>query len=387
MIMDFIALFDEFKESAISGRYITNTHIEPLIEDCRNFFKVDVVGKSVLDKDIYAVTIGTGKIKILMWSQMHGNESTTTKALFDLFNFLKSNTLEANLIKERFTLLCIPILNPDGSHLYTRENANGIDLNRDAVDLSQPESIVLQNVFHSFHPDYCYNLHDQRSIYAVGDSNLPATVSFLAPAYNKDCDYNPSRLEAVKVIAAMNKELQKYIPNQIGRFDDSFNLNCVGDMFQTKGVPTILFEAGHFQEDYEREKTRQFIFIAYLSSLQSINENDFVNDFLKVYLDIPQNKPIFYDFIYKKVSVFSNSLNIITNFAAHYEEILVGNSIEFKARIIEIGNAIQKIGHQEYDLAEGRYSDALNGVPEINNSADFVIDNSISFVNGQKITN
>jgi hypothetical protein len=42
---------------------------------------------------------------------------------------------------------------------------------------------------------------------------------------------------------------RKYIPGQVSRFDDGFNINCIGDKFQSH-VPTILFEAGHFQDDY-----------------------------------------------------------------------------------------------------------------------------------------
>jgi hypothetical protein len=38
----------------------------------------------------------------------------------------------------------------------------------------------------------------------------------------------------------------------IGRFDDSFNLNCIGD-FSSNGSSTLLFEAGHFEGDYQRE--------------------------------------------------------------------------------------------------------------------------------------
>ena len=197
-----------------------------------------------------------------MWSQMHGNESTTTKALFDLFLFLNGDSNEANQIRKDFTLLIIPILNPDGAEAYTRVNANEIDLNRDSVDLSQPESKLLRKTFEEFEPDFCYNLHDQRTIFAAGDKNYPATISFLAPSYNNEKEYNKNRLKAVNVIAEMNEELQKYIPNQVGRFDDSFNINCIGDMFQSLGVPTILFEAGHYQDDYEREETRKFIFIS-----------------------------------------------------------------------------------------------------------------------------
>lgn len=383
--MDFRQLFNQFKEQSISGRYITNRHIAPLLENLKFYFEVSVIGQSVKEKPIYAIKIGSGKIKIFMWSQMHGNESTTTKALFDLFNFLKSDNEEAKRIKNHFTFLCIPILNPDGAEAYTRVNAKEVDLNRDSVDLSQPESQLLRKTFEAFQPDFCYNLHDQRSIFAAGETRNPATVSFLAPAYNEEREYNNNRLKAVDVIVAMNNELQKHIPNQVGRFDDSFNRNCIGDMFQTLGVPTILFEAGHFQEDYEREETRKFIFISYMSSLKYISENDIVEGNLNMYLNIPQNKSTFYDFVYRKFKVNANSLNIITNFAAHYKEKLVDNKIIFEANIVEVGEGVTNFGHQEYNGEGGIYTDDFNNVPEIDNSADFYLNSVISFVNGKKI--
>ena len=51
------------------------------------------------------------------------------------------------------------------------------------------------------------------------------------------------RLKAIHIINRMNDALQVYIPNQIGRFDDSYNVNCTGDYFTTQNTPTILFEA------------------------------------------------------------------------------------------------------------------------------------------------
>ena len=48
----------------------------------------------------------------------------------------------------------------------------------------------------------------------------------------------------MEVIQVMNSALQQYLPNQIGRYDDGYNDNCVGDYFQTQGTPTVLFEAG-----------------------------------------------------------------------------------------------------------------------------------------------
>ncbi|TGD59609.1 M14 family metallopeptidase [Flavobacterium humi] len=380
--MDFITLFSEIKESKLFGRYIANDHIEPILEGLPAEFEVSTIGKSVKGKPIYAVTVGTGTTKILMWSQMHGNESTTTKALFDLFSFLKTDSPESTLIKNKYTLLCIPILNPDGAEAYTRVNANEIDLNRDSVNLSQPESRLIRKMFETFNPDVCYNLHDQRTIFAAGETRNPATVSFLAPAYNENRDINAVRQKAINIIVAMNRELQKHIPNQVGRFDDSFNINCIGDMFQSLNVPTILFEAGHFQEDYQREETRKYIFIAFLSSLLNCYENINSDENIELYLNIPQNKAIFYDFVYRKFKIICNSLNIITNFAAHYKEKLVDNKIVFEAFFTEVGEEIEHFGHQEYDGNGGIYSDDTNNVPIINKKADFYLNKNIEFVNG-----
>lgn len=380
--MDLIKIFAGIKEQKLFGRYVTNNHIEPVLENLSDVFDVSTIGLSVNKKPIYAIRIGTGKTKIFLWSQMHGNESTTTKALFDLFNFLKGDSDEAKQIKKEFTLLCIPILNPDGAEAYTRENANKVDLNRDSVNLSQPESQLLRKTFEHFKPNYCFNLHDQRTIYAAGKTRNPATVSFLAPAYNEAREINEARIKAINVIVAMNNELQKHIPNQVGRFDDSFNINCIGDMFQSLNVPTILFEAGHFQGDYEREETRKYIFISLVLGLQSISENDVIEDKIANYINIPQNKVLFNDIVYRKFKINYNSLKRITTFAAQYQERLVDRKIIFEAFFTEIGEDVSLFGHQEYDGKEGDYTDDSNNIPEIGKKADFCLNKNVKFVNG-----
>jgi len=377
--LNFESLFWQFKEKTISGRYINPGHIEPLLLKYKK--GVQIVGNSVMGRPIYALTIGKGNIRILMWSQMHGNESTTTKALFDFFNLLNSDTPLAEKIKENFTFFCIPMLNPDGAEVYTRENSNGIDLNRDAQNLSQPESKTLRNSFDSFKPHYCYNLHDQRTIFGLGDLPKPATVSFLAPAFDESRQNNENRIKAMHVIVAMNRALQQFIPDQVGRFDDTFNLNCVGDTFQALQVPTILFEAGHYQNDYDREGTRKFIFIALLSGLLHINENVIVNSDITDYLNIPQNKVCFYDLVYKNVRINYDANEIITNFAAQYKEELIDTNVTFKAYFTEIGSIENRSGHFEYDAKGAKYFDQCGNVPKLDESADFYLD-AVQVVNG-----
>lgn len=380
--MNYQAAFESVKEQSLFGRYITNQHIEPLLESLKNHFEISVIGESVQKKPIYQVKIGAGKTKIYMWSQMHGNESTCTKALFDLFNFLQSNDEFAKKIKKEFTLLCIPILNPDGAEAYTRVNANEIDLNRDSVDLSQPESRLLRKVFDEFQPDFCFNLHDQRTIFAAGFEKNPATVSFLSPSYNEACEINEVRLKAMNIIVAMNSELRKLIPQQIGQFDDSFNINCIGDRFQSLNVSTILFEAGHYQKDYDREITRKFIFISYLKALDCIVKNEFIGNKSDEYFAIPQNNPVFFDFIYKNVKIIVDGVEKIINFAAHYKEVLNNGKIVFEAKIVEIGALTGNYGHVEYDFNGELFENQKNKIPQLDQNADFIIGTHNKIVNG-----
>lgn len=380
--MNLEELFITNKEDSIKGRYLTLESIEPILHKLNTDNQLSVIGNSVQGKPIYQYLIGSGNIKIYLWSQMHGNESTTTKGLFDFLKLLHSKSDLAIKLLETFTFCCIPMLNPDGAKLYTRENANKVDLNRDSQDLTQPESKVLRITYESFMPDYCYNLHDQRTIFGVADSGKPATMSFLAPSFNQEREVNESRLQAINLIACINDSLQQLIPGQVGRFDDSFNINCIGDTFQYLGTPTLLFEAGHFQSDYEREETRKYVFVSLLSSFIALYENDIVVNRIDDYLNIPQNKVVFYDLMYKKVRINYDGIEKITNFALQYKEELFENNITFNAYLVEIGELDGYFGHYEYDANGSYYSDDTDDFPKLNQKANFYLNKTIKIVNG-----
>src|SRR5690606_27821199 len=139
-MMDFEGICNSYLNSKLHGRYITNEDIEPILNDLKIYFEIGAAGTSVMGKPIYSIKAGSGKTKVFIWSQMHGNESTTTKAVFDFLNFLKSDNEIALNFRKHFTYYILPIVNPDGAALYTRANANDVDLNRDSVNLTQPES-------------------------------------------------------------------------------------------------------------------------------------------------------------------------------------------------------------------------------------------------------
>ena len=370
---NFLALYKTYKNLNISGRYITNNNLKPFLESLGQDCTTTILGYSVLEKPIYLVEIGSGKTKLLIWSQMHGNESTTTKATIDFINFLSSNNPLAEAVKKEFTFNIIPILNPDGAELYTRANANEVDLNRDFINLSQSESKCLMNLFNSFSPDFCFNMHDQRTIFSVGDTEKPATISFLAPSYNESCEINDTRSRAIKVIVDMNKVLQERIEGQIGRFDDAYNRNCVGDTFQTLGVPTILFEAGHYPNDYQREITREIVFISLVAACESIANKTFLDNRTSDYLNIPQNKTLFYDFVYKNVKINYDGNEICSIFAAQYKEVLQDGVVALIPYISDVNISENIKGHVEYDGEFAVFSDNFGNYPVEDRLANFRI--------------
>jgi hypothetical protein len=352
----------DYKEKSLQGRYVTNKQVTNFLKVTNaEALLVETIGYSVEKKPIQSVTIGTGKYKILVWSQMHGNESTTTKAVLDFLNFIDGEESISKAILMNCTLKIIPILNPDGAEVYTRVNANGIDLNRDAQILSQPESILLREAYDTFQPDFCFNLHDQRTIFNVGKTSKPATVSFLAPSHDAKRSISKTRGISMKLIVAMNNVLQNLIPGQVGRYDDAFNANCVGDTFQMLETPTILFEAGHFVRDYEREVTRKYIFYSLLTAIQCIAEKQIYRYSQKDYFDIPENQKLFFDVLIKNAKIinttYSESVGIV------FKEVLKKGKIHLEPHIEKRGKLSEYFGHHVYDCVQISDLKALKNTP------------------------
>lgn len=339
-------LFNQYKESSLFGRYIHTDHIAPILERSKISDKVSLLGNSEKGLPIYKITIGTGDVPILLWSQMHGNESTTTKALFDLINLLiDPNSQFGKLVLETCTLHIVPILNPDGAKEYTRLNGNGVDLNRDAQNLTQIESKILNRLIHAVKPQVACNLHGQRTIFSVGQPPKPASVSFLSAAGDPDRSLTPSRKTAMQLIVGMHDVLQHFIPNQIGRYDDTFNLNCTGDTLTYLGIPVILFEAGHVANDYDRESTRAYIFYAILSLLDQISNSKTRTFDFESYFDIPENEKLFLDILIKNVQFQDEIVDI----GVQYKETLVEDSVRFVPTIMEVGKLNTYKGHREIE--------------------------------------
>lgn len=321
-------LFKNHREDTLTGKWIYLSHLTPLFKKHNEHCKITEIGKSFLKASIYSITVGNGPVKILLWTQMHGNEATATKVIFDLLNVFKSNDCPQKIkdILTHCTIKIIPLLNPDGAMAYTRVNAQQIDLNRDATTLMAPESKLLRQILSDFLPDFCFNLHDQRNIYSVAQTKEPASISFLSPSTEASRKLTTVRLKAMAVISTMFQAIKDDIPKNISRYNDEFYPNATGDNFQKDGFSTILIEAGHVQDDYTREKVRYFYFKSFLTGLLSISTNTF--SAVEIYDKIPQNDTCYLDIIINNILLKSD--NVYKNISVgilFIEEIIDGNIV------------------------------------------------------------
>jgi hypothetical protein len=341
LTIDFLeTIFKEEKETTLSGKWIRFKDLKGLFKKYEHAFQIAELGTSEKGTPIYRLKIGSGEKKILLWSQMHGNESTGTKALFDLFNcLLHSNENEIETILAACTLVFIPMLNPDGAEVYTRVNGNNIDLNRDAVDRKAKESKLLRNFLEEFKPQFCFNLHDQRTIFSVSDTKNPATISFLAPSEEETRALTKGRQETMNVIVAMNTMLQEAIPNHVGRYTDEFYPTATGDNFQKLGFNTILIESGHYPKDYVREVSRKYTFFSILQGLFYIaTTTDFTS--YKAYFTIPNNAKAFYDVIHRYP-------NAIKDVAYQFKDEIIEDKLVSHLTKIDKMTLKDKFGHHE----------------------------------------
>ncbi len=322
-------------------------------------FKVTTVGTSIDGREISMVQYGAGKIPVLLWSQMHGDESTATRAMMEIFNFLNTNDqfdpLRETLAQE-LSIYFIPMLNPDGAELYQRRNILEIDMNRDAVALQGNESLILKTAVDTIKPKFGFNLHDQNRRYnAMGTSN-PATISFLAPPADQDRTHTESRIAAMKVIAGLNKVLQEIMPGHIGRYDDTFEPRAFGDNIQKWGTAAILVESGGAIGDREKITSVKAHFIGLLHALEIIATGTYQKNDIEDYLNIPENDTKMVDLIIRNATITRNgkdySVDIgieITDEKDHDQKVFYR-----KGTIKDIGDLSVFHGYQTID-ATGLY--------------------------------
>jgi hypothetical protein len=348
--------YQSFEEIQIKDRFFKHNLIRELLDSISNKegFSIEEAGLSTMGRSIHLIKWGNGPCKVFLWSQMHGNEATATMALIDLLNFLSQNRLYKEIIDsldKNCTLYILPMLNPDGAEIFTRRNAMEIDINRDFHKQQSPEGRLLRKLRDVIHPHFGFNLHDQSTLWSAGKSGKPATISLLAPAYDKELSINSVRQKAMQVIALMNAALQKNITGCVGRFNDEYEPRAFGDNFQAAGTSTILIEAGGFYNDPEKQYIRKMYFKAILAGLVSIANESYLNVEDKEYFIIPENKKLHFDLLLRNCKLQRNGIPYLTDIGLVAVEKINDdlNSVSITYVMNELGDLSQYFSYQEFN--------------------------------------
>ncbi|MBO0937752.1 peptidase M14 [Fibrella sp. HMF5335] len=351
-------LFDAheaYKDTTFTHRRFKHKAILPVLEKLGSPLSVTQVGTSSEGRSLNLVRAGTGPVPVLMWSQMHGDEATATMALFDLFRFLQASGDGFDDMRQtilaKTTLHMLPMLNPDGAERFQRRTSVDIDMNRDALRLQSPESVVLKNLQQTLKPLVGFNLHDQNPRYSVGNTGKQAVVSFLATAYDQDRNINEVRKRSMQLIVGMNRVLQQFIPGQVARYDDDFEPRAFGDNIQKWGTTLILIESGGQVDDVEKMSIRRLNFVAILTALNAIANETNINETPAEYQAIPENGRALFDLLIRNATVVRNGKPYTVDLGINRYEVNTDSARAFAYRstIDDLGDLSTFGGLTEFD--------------------------------------
>ncbi len=354
-------LFDShprYREEALCRRRFKHADILPLIElhaSC-GVWQVSTAGFSFEGREIKLLKAGRGAVKVLLWSQMHGDEPTATMALFDIFNFLEGRGDGFDSLREsvlnNMTLYVVPMLNPDGAERFQRVTAQMIDMNRDALALQTPEARILKGLVDTLKPDFGFNLHDQNPRYTAGRSPKLATISFLATSYDYELSVNATRLRSMQLIAYLNQVLQEFIPGQIGRFSDEHEPRAFGDNIQKWGTTLVLVESGGYKGDPERQFVRKLNFVSLLRAFEAISSGSYLAQTRDGYESIPFNSRCVYDLVIRGCTIKKGEQEYRVDIGIDREEVndsSVDGGFGYHSTIQETGDLRTRYGIEELD--------------------------------------
>lgn len=264
--------------------------VSPLIEGAAHL-QTEEIGRSTLGRPLHLLRFGSGPIRVLLWSQMHGDEPTATMALADLIRYLAERQEEerAKQWAEALTVLIVPILNPDGAARYQRRNAQGIDINRDARRMHSPELRALDQVHRRFNPDFALTLHDEDARTRVGKSERMTAMSLLATPADPSLGETPGRLRAKGLCTRMHRAIRPLVGEHVARYEVNYDPSIVGVELQKRGTATVLVETGWWPEDPELQFLRKVNFVAVVAALDAVANGACEPVSLKEYEAIPEN--------------------------------------------------------------------------------------------------
>jgi hypothetical protein len=312
-----------------------------LVVKSNKLMAMEELGLSIEGRSINMITVGTGNKKVLLWSQMHGDEPTATLALMDIFSWFAHCTMEEKGMMQMLkgaTLYFIPMLNPDGAERVDRRTAVGIDMNRDALDLATPEACILRQAQHRLKPMFGFNLHDQE-LSSVGNSKRVTALALLAPAADEKKSWPPVRMRAMRLAALLARTFGQFAEGHLASYDDAFEPRAFGDNMQRWGTSTVLIESGQWPNDPEKRFIRKLNYVGILTALHAISNGSYQDVDLDYYAHLPSNAKRMYDVLIRDVKLHNaGGWEHAVDIGLSFDPLLNRNAVQPIATVREIGN-------------------------------------------------
>ena len=129
--------------------------------DEHEFVTVSEEAKTTTGRSVLLVRLNRGGEKaqwrLLFFGAQHGDEHAGKDALLKM---IRDITASPERLPEDVDLYIVPMVNPDGCAADRRRNADGVDLNRDHIELSQPETQALHRIARRVMPHVSVDCHE-----------------------------------------------------------------------------------------------------------------------------------------------------------------------------------------------------------------------------------
>ncbi|MFP7300039.1 M14 family zinc carboxypeptidase [Neobacillus niacini] len=145
------------------------------------------------------------KVPIMINGSIHGTEFVGSDAVIQLIErFATQDDAETKNILENNILIFNVVQNPDGRIDATRFNGEGIDLNRDFITQSQPETQETVELIKEWNPMVFLDTHGYVKSYGP---NLQGLIEPCTPPHNPNYEYDLYNKWAVEQAKAMEAEI------------------------------------------------------------------------------------------------------------------------------------------------------------------------------------
>jgi len=183
--------------------------------------------------------LGAGGVKKVFYlCRQHGHEPSSTEGAMAFIRKLVRADKDSTMAEElrRVTVYVVPMANPDGAEAFLRHNAHSVDLNRDWLNRTQPETRAWYAALQRLRPDL---MTDQHELYP--NDRRPDFTETAGPGSGANLDLVARCDSTQEVVQGAMQAAGFYtVSHQINDHHPARLAHRYGCI--VAGVPTILFE-------------------------------------------------------------------------------------------------------------------------------------------------